>query len=132
MTAVTIRETAVDEAIALREKGIGPDRILMMVSTDPEHHYANSGTTLSQYWKEAERCIRKAADVGIKMCGTVSTIWGSPRKKVIRNSAAPVSANLSGNWTRSRANRHLRNGPPKLYSPKNGGPRLGNKLQIEE
>lgn len=78
MTAVTIRETAVDEAIALREKGTGPDRILMMVSTDPEHHYANSGTTLSQYWKEAERCIRKAADVGIKMCGTVSTIWGSP------------------------------------------------------
>jgi len=78
MTAVTIRERAVDEAIALRQRGIGPDRILMMVSTDPEHHYANSGTTLSQYWKEAERCIRKAADAGIKMCGTVSTIWGSP------------------------------------------------------
>lgn len=78
MTAVTIRETAVDEAIVLRQKGIGPDRILMMVSTDPEHHFANSGTTLTQYWKEAERCIKKAADVGIKMCGTVSTIWGSP------------------------------------------------------
>ena len=77
-TAVTIREAAVDAAIELRKRGIGPDRILMMVSTDPEHHYANSGTTLSQYWKEAERCIRKAADVGIKMNGTVSTIWGSP------------------------------------------------------
>jgi len=25
----------------------------MMVSTDPEHHFANSGTTLTQYWKEA-------------------------------------------------------------------------------
>jgi hydroxymethylglutaryl-CoA lyase len=50
----------------------------MMVSTDPEHHFANSGTTLSQYWREAERCIKKAADAGIKMCGTVSTIWGSP------------------------------------------------------
>jgi hydroxymethylglutaryl-CoA lyase len=77
-TAVTIREAAVDTAIELRKRGIGPDRILMMVSTDPEHHYANSGTTLSQYWKEAERCIQKAADVGIKMNGTVSTIWGSP------------------------------------------------------
>ena len=77
-TAVTIRETAVDAAIEFKKKGIGPDRILMMVSTDPEHHFANSGTTLSQYWKEAERCIKKAADVGIKMCGTVSTIWGSP------------------------------------------------------
>jgi len=78
ITAVTIRETAVDRAIELRKQGIGPDRILMMVSTDPEHHFANSGTTLSQYWQEAERCIKKAADVGIKMCGTVSTIWGSP------------------------------------------------------
>ena len=77
-TAVTIREAAVDAAIELRKRGIGPDRILMMVSTDPEHHFANSGTTLSQYWKEAERCIRKAADVGMKMNGTVSTIWGSP------------------------------------------------------
>ncbi|MDD5711394.1 MAG: pyruvate carboxyltransferase [Smithellaceae bacterium] len=77
-TAVTIREQAVDKAIELKAKGIGPDRILMMVSTDPEHHFANSGTTLTQYWKEAERCIKKAADVGIKMCGTVSTIWGSP------------------------------------------------------
>lgn len=78
MTAVTIRETAVNEAIELKRRGIGPDRILMMVSTDPEHHFANSGTTLTQYWKEAERCIGKAADAGIKMCGTVSTIWGSP------------------------------------------------------
>ena len=78
MTAVTIRETAVDRAIELKQKGIGPDRILMMVSTDPEHHFANSGTTLTQYWKEAERCIKKAADHGMKMCGTVSTIWGSP------------------------------------------------------
>jgi hydroxymethylglutaryl-CoA lyase len=77
-TAVTIRENAVDKAIELKKQGIGPDRILMMVSTDPEHHFANSGTTLSQYWKEAERCIAKAAAVGIKMCGTVSTIWGSP------------------------------------------------------
>jgi len=77
-TAVTIREPAVDRAIELKNKGIGPDRILMMVSTDPEHHFANSGTTLSMYWKAAERCIQKAADAGIKMCGTVSTIWGSP------------------------------------------------------
>jgi hydroxymethylglutaryl-CoA lyase len=78
LTCVTIRETAVDRAIEMKQKGYGPDRILMMVSTDEEHHFANSGTTLPNYWKEAERCIRKARDVGIKMCGTVSTIWGSP------------------------------------------------------
>jgi hydroxymethylglutaryl-CoA lyase len=77
-TAVTIRESAVDKAIQLKEEGCGPDRVLMMVSTDEEHHFANSGTTLPTYWKEAERCIRKCSDAGIKMCGTVSTIWGSP------------------------------------------------------
>jgi hydroxymethylglutaryl-CoA lyase len=78
VTAVTIREKSVDRAIELREKGIGPDRCLMMVSTEEEHHFANSGTTLPDYWREAERCIRKCTDAGMKMCGTVSTIWGSP------------------------------------------------------
>jgi hydroxymethylglutaryl-CoA lyase len=78
LTAVTIREKAVDRAIDLKRKGIGPDRCLMMVSTEEEHHFANSGTTLPEYWKEAERCIQKCNDAGLKMCGTVSTIWGSP------------------------------------------------------
>ena len=78
LTAITIREPSVNRAIALREKGIGPDRLLMMVSTEEEHHFANSGTTLPDYWAEAERCIKKCNDAGMKMCGTVSTIWGSP------------------------------------------------------
>lgn len=78
LTCITIREKSVDRAIQLKEKGVGPDRILMMVSTEEEHHFANSGTTLPDYWKEAERCIKKCNDAGIKMCGTVSTIWGSP------------------------------------------------------
>lgn len=78
LTAVTIRESAVDRAIELKQRGCGPDRILMMVSTDEEHHYANSGLTLPEYWREAERCIKKATDAGIKVNGTVSTIWGSP------------------------------------------------------
>jgi hydroxymethylglutaryl-CoA lyase len=78
LTAVTIREKAVDRAIMGKREGWGPDRILMMVSTDEEHHFANSGTSLPNYWAEAARCIEKARDVGIKMNGTVSTIWGSP------------------------------------------------------
>ena len=78
LTAITIREKSVDRAIALKEKGYGPDRVLMMVSTEEEHHFANSGTTLPDYWAEAERCTKKANDAGIQMCGTVSTIWGSP------------------------------------------------------
>jgi hydroxymethylglutaryl-CoA lyase len=78
ITAVTIRERSVDRAIQLKDKGIGPDRCLMMVSTEEEHHFANSGTTLPDYWAEAERSIKKCTDAGLKMCGTVSTIWGSP------------------------------------------------------
>ena len=78
ITAVTIRESAVDKAIELKQQGVGPDRILMMVSTDENHHFANSGLTLPEYWAEAERCIKKATDAGIKVNGTVSTIWGSP------------------------------------------------------
>ncbi|MGD8268264.1 MAG: pyruvate carboxyltransferase, partial [Desulfobacterales bacterium] len=78
ITAVTIREKSVDRAIALRQQGVGPDRCLMMVSTEEEHHFANSGTSLPDYWQECERAIRKCRDAGMKMCGTVSTIWGSP------------------------------------------------------
>lgn len=78
LTAVTIREKSVDRAIEAKKAGYGPDRVLMMVSTCEEHQYANSGLTLPQYWKEAERCIQKVHDAGMKMCGTVSTIWGSP------------------------------------------------------
>ena len=77
-TAITIREPAVDRAIELKERGIGPDRLLMMVSTEEEHHFANSGTTLPEYWQEAERSIKKCNDAGMTMCGCVSTIWGSP------------------------------------------------------
>ncbi len=78
LTAITIREPSVDRAIELKKRGVGPDRVLMMVSTEEQHHFANSGTTLPNYWKEAERCIQKCSNAGIKMCGTVSTIWGSP------------------------------------------------------
>ena len=56
-TAITIREPSVDRAIRLKEQGYGPDRVLMMVSTDEEHHFAKSGTTLPAYWAEAELLI---------------------------------------------------------------------------
>lgn len=78
LSAVTIREPSVDTAVAAKKEGWGPDRVGMMVSTDEEHHYANSGTTLPEYWEEAERCIQKCHDANIKFIGCVSTIWGSP------------------------------------------------------
>ena len=78
LTAVTIRERAIERAIEARKEGYGPDRILLMVSTSESHHKKNSGLTLKEYWKMAEEWIPKAHDAGIKVNGTVSTIWGCP------------------------------------------------------
>jgi len=78
ITAVTIREKAVERAIQARQEGWGPDRILLMVSTSESHHKTNSGLSLSDYWKMCETWIPMAKAVGIEVNGTVSTIWGCP------------------------------------------------------
>lgn len=78
LTAVTIRERAIERAIEARKAGWGPDRILVMVSTSPSHHRANSGISLDEYWAMCEKYIPLAHDAGMKVCGTVSTIWGCP------------------------------------------------------
>jgi len=78
ITSVTIREKAVERAIQAKKEGFGPDRILLMVSTSESHHKKNSGLSLEEYWKMSEKCIKDARDAGIKVNGTVSTIWGCP------------------------------------------------------
>ncbi len=78
LTAITIRERAIMRAIEAKYEGYGPDRILLMVSTSEPHQIKNSGLTLKEYWKMAEEWIKKAKDAGLKINGTVSTIWGCP------------------------------------------------------
>lgn len=78
LTAITIREKAIERAIQAKKEGWGPDRILLMVSTSESHHRKNSGLSLVDYWKMAEKYIPMAHDCGIKVNGTVSTIWGCP------------------------------------------------------
>ena len=79
VTAITINERACTRALDFKAKhGVGPDIVLQMVSTDPVHHKRNSGMTLDDYWKMTERCTKMVNEQGIMMCGTVSTIWGSP------------------------------------------------------
>jgi len=51
VTAVTIRERAIDRAIQAKKDGYGPDRILVMVSTSESHQMKNSGLTIEQYFK---------------------------------------------------------------------------------
>jgi hydroxymethylglutaryl-CoA lyase len=77
-TAVTIREKAIERAIQTRKEGYGPDRILLMVSTSESHQYKNSGLNLRDYWAMAEKYIPMAREAGMKVNGTVSTIWGCP------------------------------------------------------
>ncbi len=78
VTAITIREKAIERAIYARKEGWGPDRILLMVSTSESHHRKNSGLSLDDYWKMAEKYIPMAKEAGLKVNGTVSTIWGCP------------------------------------------------------
>ena len=78
ITAVTIRERAIERAIEAKKEGWGPDRILLMVSTSESHQFKNSGLSHKDYWKMSEEYIKKAHDAGIKVNGTVSTIWGCP------------------------------------------------------
>ncbi len=78
LTAITIREKAIERAIRAKQEGWGPDRILLMVSTSESHHKKNSGLSLEDYWKMAEKYIPLARDAGLKINGTVSTIWGCP------------------------------------------------------
>lgn len=77
-TAVTIREKAVERAIEARKQGYGPDRILLMVSTSETHQYKNSGLSIDEYFKMAEKYVPMAREAGLKVNGTVSTIWGCP------------------------------------------------------
>lgn len=78
LTAVTIREKAIERAIQAKQEGWGPDRILLMVSTSESHHRTNSGLSLADYWKMSEEWVKKARDAGLNVNGTVSTIWGCP------------------------------------------------------
>jgi hydroxymethylglutaryl-CoA lyase len=77
-TAVTIREKAVERAIEARKQGYGPDRILLMVSTSESHQRKNSGLTIEEYFKMAEKYVPMAREAGLLVNGTVSTIWGCP------------------------------------------------------
>lgn len=78
LTAVTIREKAVKRAIENRKNGFGPDRILMMTPTSYSYHFKNAGVSYEDYWKMAEKYIKEANDLGMKVNGSVSTIWGCP------------------------------------------------------
>jgi hydroxymethylglutaryl-CoA lyase len=78
ITTITIREKAIERAIRARKEGHGPNRILLMVSTSESHHRKNSGLSLGEYWKMAEKYVPMARDAGLQVNGTVSTIWGCP------------------------------------------------------
>jgi hydroxymethylglutaryl-CoA lyase len=81
LTAVTIHERGAERAFKDFDLGLGPDRILQMTSTCPEHQMANSGKTHDQYFEMSQQVIEAAHGRGMVVNGTVSTIWGSPFEK---------------------------------------------------
>ncbi len=81
LTAITIHESGAERAFKDFDAGHGPDRILQMTSTCPEHQKANSGKTHDQYFTMTEQVIKAAHSRGMVVNGTVSTIWGSPFEK---------------------------------------------------
>jgi len=81
LTAVAIHESGAARAFKDFDAGHGPDRILQMTSTCPEHQKANSGKTHDQYFAMTEQVIKAAHSRGMVVNGTVSTIWGSPFEK---------------------------------------------------
>lgn len=114
ITAITIREKAVERAIQARHEGCGPDRVLFMVSTSESHHKVNSGLSLDDYWKMCEHWIPRIHDAGMKVCGTVSTIWGCPIEAAHGiEEGRRVQQALAGH----RGRRHRTCRPRRLGSP---------------
>jgi hydroxymethylglutaryl-CoA lyase len=78
-SAVTINQTAVDRALAAHMEGVGPDRILLVISVSDAYQQANTGMGIDEYWKMAENSIQKVKSSGMKVCGVINGIWGCPK-----------------------------------------------------
>lgn len=77
-TAVTINQRAIERAVKLKEAGYNITRVLLNTSTSERHHTANSGKTHKEAWEFNKVAIKMAHDAGLKICGTVTTIFGCP------------------------------------------------------
>ena len=80
ITAVTITDRGIKEAVQAKQDGYGPDRILNMISTSEAHNLRNAGLTHEEHWKRMGDWIKLTHDNGMKFNGCVSTIWGCPIK----------------------------------------------------
>jgi len=80
ITAVTITDRGIREAVQARQDGYGPDRILNMISTSEAHNLRNAGLTHEEHWKRIGEWVRLTHENGMKFNGCVSTIWGCPIK----------------------------------------------------
>lgn len=77
-TAVTLNQRAAERAAKLKSEGANLHRILLNTSTSEAHHKVNSGRTHEEAWKINEDVIKIGHSAGLKVCGTVTTIFGCP------------------------------------------------------
>ena len=80
ITAVTITDRSIKEAVKAKQEGYGPDRILNMMSTSEAHNLRNAGLTHADHWPRMKEWVKLVHDNGMKFNGCVSTIWGCPIK----------------------------------------------------
>ncbi|MCR4441002.1 MAG: hydroxymethylglutaryl-CoA lyase [Peptococcaceae bacterium] len=75
---VTMNEVAVRRAIALKEKGFGPDKVVVMISTSQSHNLVNAGEKHADHWPKIKQWIRMVKESGMIFCGCIGTIFGCP------------------------------------------------------
>ena len=80
ITAVTITDRGIREAVKAKQEGYGPDRILNMMSTSEAHNLRNAGLTHEDHLARIKEWADLTHDNGMKLNGCVSTIWGCPIK----------------------------------------------------
>ncbi|PLX17376.1 MAG: pyruvate carboxyltransferase [Salinivirgaceae bacterium] len=78
LTVIAMREKPIERAIEAYKEGYGPDRILMLSATSESYQKKSSNYSIKEYWRMAEKYVKKATDAGLKVNGAVTTIWGCP------------------------------------------------------
>jgi hydroxymethylglutaryl-CoA lyase len=75
---VTMNERAIERAIDAKQKGYGPDKVIVMMSTSQSHNLVNAGELHKDHWAKMGKWVKMTKASGILFCGCLGTIFGCP------------------------------------------------------
>ncbi|HDH44148.1 MAG TPA: hydroxymethylglutaryl-CoA lyase [Thermococcus sp.] len=75
---LTLNEKALDRVLNTVEQGFGPDMVLYALATSEAYNKRNVGKTSPEMWGEVKRIVKRAHEAGLKVIGTISTVFGCP------------------------------------------------------